>query len=113
MHRGQKEDVDELGIEPKTLSSRVEDANDTLYQLSYTPDDVVVQWEEKMFRHSSALQRSCGVTTTPCWIAERQYCLVLTREEAKKEERASPETITSAGPAPRPGAIQDGCSECS
>ena len=32
--------VDELGIEPKTLSSRlIDNANDTLYQLSYTPYD--------------------------------------------------------------------------
>jgi hypothetical protein len=40
--------VDELGIEPKTLSSRVEDANDTLYQLSYTPDDVLSLGAMKM-----------------------------------------------------------------
>ena len=42
--------LDELGIEPKTLSNMVyrlpprrkdEVANDTLYQLSYTPDDIL------------------------------------------------------------------------
>ena len=49
--------MDELGIEPKTLSNMLilelrapigdgggGDANDTLYQLSYTPDDGSSRW---------------------------------------------------------------------